>query len=206
MTLARADRPSARFNPLDPASYRDPYPALAEVRRLCPVSEPLPDHVFVATDSVARRVLLDAETFSNAGNFQLDHDDGEVDPPTIAQLDPPRHNLMRKLVSAGLNPRAVRAAEPFIRETTAALIEAVAVDGRGDLMSFLAQPLPAIVIADLIGVPPDRASDFTRWTAEITATVPRSFHGLPAWEEFKRFIDLLIRIAAGRHRHSLAQC
>jgi len=180
------------FNPLDPASYREPYARLAEIRRRCPVSEALPGHFFVATDGDARQVLLDFNTFSNAGNFQLDHPDGEVDPPTIVQLDPPRHNLFRRLVAAGLNPRAVRAAEPFVRETARQLVEKVQSDGRGDLMAFLAQPLPSEVIAHLIGVPAEHAPDFTRWTAEITSTVPRSFHHLQSWADFKAFIDRLI--------------
>ncbi len=69
--------------------------------------------------------------------------------------DDPRHEQQRKLVSGRFSPRAVRRHEERVRAIVAELIAAAAEKGTVDVVRDLAAPLPAMVIAELLGF--DRA-------------------------------------------------
>jgi erythromycin 12 hydroxylase len=79
----------------------------------------------------------------------------------LTQIDPPEHRALRRLVSATFTPRMVAGLEPRIRSLTGELL-----DGAGerfDLVDALAFPLPVIVIAELLGLPPDDRPLFRTW-------------------------------------------
>jgi cytochrome P450 len=185
MTSATRDQAEPPFDPFDPNHFLDPFDRLREARERCPVSRIAPDAIFVAGYEPAVAVLRDFRSYSNEGNFQIEHN---PDPPTIVQVDPPRHNQLRKLISTALNPRVVADAEPFVRRVAADLVASFASDRRVELMASYCRPLPAIVIARLVGVPEADWQRFTDWTAEITANVPFSFQQLDAWRDFKSYI------------------
>ncbi|HZQ36355.1 MAG TPA: cytochrome P450, partial [Dehalococcoidia bacterium] len=58
---------------------------------------------------------------------------------------------------------------PRIREITDELLAAVAPAGRTDLIADLAYPLPVIVIAEILGVPPKDRAAFKRWSDVVVA-------------------------------------
>ena len=177
------------YDPFDPAHYRDPHDRLAAARARCPVSHPHPGQTYVAGEAEVRAVLRDPTHFSNVGNFEIE-DDPSPDPPTITQLDPPRHNQFRRLFLEALSPAAVRAAEPYVAATAAALVDALPSDGP-DLVAGLAGPLAVGVIAHLVGVPEADAPRFYAWTREISAHVP--FHKrLPVWRAFNDYLRALV--------------
>jgi cytochrome P450 len=82
--------------------------------------------------------------------------------------DPPTHTRLRKLVSKAFTPRAIEAWRPRADAITHRLLDRVAPAGKMDLVSDLARPVPATLICELLGVPPEDQEDFTQWTADAT--------------------------------------
>ncbi len=66
--------------------------------------------------------------------------------------------------------RRVAALRPRIEEITASLLAAVPAAGEFELMRGLAQPLPVIVIAELLGVPSGDRDRFKQWSNAIAQT------------------------------------
>lgn len=85
--------------------------------------------------------------------------------------DPPHHERLRHPVRTAFTPRRVQALEHAVTAVVDELLDAVAADGGGDLHQALAAPLPAIVIAELLGVPAADRLDFQRWSDELAAIV-----------------------------------
>ncbi|NUW32036.1 cytochrome P450 [Nonomuraea sp. SMC257] len=117
-----------------------------------------------------RRVLTDYPVFSSD---ELRHSARPVphrDNPILGGLsaiDPPRHHLLRRLVSRAFTPRAIRALLPSITDTVRTQLAEV--DGELDVIGRLGHPLPVRTIAALLGVEADRQPDFVRWTEAITS-------------------------------------
>jgi cytochrome P450 len=63
------------------------------------------------------------------------------------------------------------------------LLDAVVPAGRCDLVEALASPLPVIVIAEMLGVEPERRQDFKRWSDDVVGT----FNGIMSAEAFARY-------------------
>ncbi|OBJ03869.1 cytochrome [Mycobacterium alsense] len=69
-------------------------------------------------------------------------------------MDPPRHTLLRKLVSAAFTPRQVRRIEDSIRANTKHIIEELAAAGSGaDFVEHCAKELPIRTLSDMVGIP-----------------------------------------------------
>ena len=68
-------------------------------------------------------------------------------------LDPPEHGRVRRLASAAFTPRRVAVLREHIRQITEGLVDGLAGGGRFEVMAGLANPLPAIVTAEMLGVP-----------------------------------------------------
>lgn len=77
--------------------------------------------------------------------------------------DPPRHTMLRRLVTGAFTPRRVADAEPWIRSLVEALLDDLE-PGPSEFVSGFADPLPMQVIARMLGVPPDRHREFKQWS------------------------------------------
>jgi cytochrome P450 len=118
------------------------------------------------------RVLTDHERFSSAvppdaeGAFEgLESSMAS----SISLMDPPRHRRLRALVSEAFTPRTVARLERRIRDIAGELLAGVRAHGATDFVHSFSFPLPAIVIAELLGVPPDRRDDFKRWSDDVVS-------------------------------------
>ena len=169
----------AVFNPFLPSFQNNPYPAYASLRASEPVhfSPALQAWVLTGYEDCAL-VLRDDETFSSSSDsasgqlaqvlqqqrreFPL----GET--PTVLNSDPPVHTRLRTLLNRAFTPRAIEGLRPRIEEIAASLLDdADAPGGRFDVATGFAQPLPIIVIAELLGVPPEDRDRFKRWSVAI---------------------------------------
>jgi cytochrome P450 len=94
--------------------------------------------------------------------------------------DPPRHRRLRNLVTQAFTPRAVAQLEPRIAAIVADLLDQVSAPGAAgssqvastdfiDFIETFASPLPVTVIAELLGVPPERRADFRRWSDALVS-------------------------------------
>ncbi len=82
-------------------------------------------------------------------------------------VDPPSHTRLRRLISKAFTPRIVEGMRTHIQQHVDDLLDAVAEQGSFDVIRDLAYPLPAIVIAEMLGVPPGDRDQFTRWTRDF---------------------------------------
>jgi cytochrome P450 len=87
----------------------------------------------------------------------------------LSNQDPPAHTRLRGLVSNAFTPRVVASLAPRIREIVDGLLDGLEVEQPTDLIRRVAYPLPAIVIAELLGLPASDREQFKFWSDEITA-------------------------------------
>jgi cytochrome P450 family 150 subfamily A5 len=85
----------------------------------------------------------------------------------LQHVDPPLHSRHRRIVSRWFSPSAVAAREDEIRATASALIDRFAAGGRVEILDALAGPLPATVIADIIGIPREHRALFLDWKEAV---------------------------------------
>ncbi len=91
----------------------------------------------------------------------------------MPRLPPARHALTRQCFSGLFTPRRVDRYRAAIDARCSALIEVMLVTSGGDLVESLAAPLPFSVIADVLGVDPERQE----WLRSSMATIGRGFAG-----------------------------
>jgi cytochrome P450 len=86
--------------------------------------------------------------------------------------DPPDHTRLRALVQKAFTPRMIDQLRPRIITIVGELLERIAErEGQFDLIADLAYPLPVVVIAELLGVPPEDRSVFREWSSVLAASL-----------------------------------
>jgi cytochrome P450 len=163
------------YDPFDPAFQADPYPAYRRLRDEDPVHHH-GDPPFWALSRFEDiwAATRDAETFSSAQGLTFYPDEiGTLGlAPTIVMLDPPRHTVLRRLVSHGFTPRRIAALEDmlrgFVRENIAGMERTAADGGVPDLHQDFSAPLPTFALAHLLGVPEADRARFTPWVRALT--------------------------------------
>ncbi len=95
-------------------------------------------------------------------------DDGSM-VGSILSLDPPRHNKLRGLISQAFTPRAIARMEERIRAIVNELLDAGVQNGKLDIIRDLAYPLPVIVIAEMLGIPPAERDVFKHWSDKVVS-------------------------------------
>lgn len=190
------------FNPFLPSFLADPYPAYAALRAHDPVHRSLALQVWVVTSfAEAETVLRDPATFSSdlgvatSPLAQALNQQRAASPlghvMTVLNSDPPTHTRLRGLVNRAFTPRTVEALRDRIEAVTAELLDAAPARDPFDLMTALAQPLPVIVIAELLGIPAADRARFKRWSDDIAGTT-RPMAGLQVIEGARRATTELI--------------
>ncbi len=119
-------------------------------------------HVFRYNDIAT--ILKDPARFSSqafgaGGSFLAD---------TLVSKDPPAHRKLRNLVNLAFTPRAVAHLNDRIAVIMQELLDQVRAKGEMDLVSAVSFPLPARVIAEMLGVPAEDWDVFRRWAAGDT--------------------------------------
>jgi len=84
-------------------------------------------------------------------------------------MDPPDHTRVRGLVSRAFTPRRAAALAPRIEALVDELLDGVSGSEEWDVMGALAAPLPAIVIAELLGVPARDHRQFKEWSSQLVS-------------------------------------
>jgi cytochrome P450 len=150
------------FDPLDPDYLADPYLYYARFRREAPVFyAPQIDFWVVSRYEDILEIVKDPATFSNARVqeplYPLTPEAlenlmrGVRVVPTTSTADPPLHRRTRKHAARAFSAKRVAELEGRIREIANGLIDDMISDGRADLVSQFAFPLPASVVFSFIG-------------------------------------------------------
>jgi cytochrome P450 len=82
-------------------------------------------------------------------------------------IDPPTHTRIRSLASYAFMPNRVEVLRSHIRDVVKDLIDAVVSRGRMDVIADLAEPLPYIITADMLGVPTNDAPQLKTWSQDF---------------------------------------
>ncbi len=114
-------------------------------------------HVFRYKDVLT--VLSDYTRFSSQAFSVM----GGLFTDTLIAKDPPDHRKLRNLVNQAFTPRAVARLSERVTQITQELLDQVREQGKMDVVADIAFPLPAKVIADLLGVPAEDWNIFQRW-------------------------------------------
>jgi len=91
-------------------------------------------------------------------------------PPTLIQLDPPKHGIYRQLVSKRFTPRALKRFHGQIDQIGKEIVDALVKDsdsGECDFVEKVSGPLPTAVIAWLLGLPKEDWGLLFDWTNRI---------------------------------------
>jgi cytochrome P450 len=157
---------------------RDPYPTFDAVRELRPVHwSSGPRAYWVTPFELVQELLRDKRFGADVRRYEhrvarierdLSDEQREVfNNPSMLDLDPPDHTRIRRLAQQGFLHRYVQSLEPSIRRIVDACLDRVANEERFDVMDALARPLPAIVIADMMGLPEADHDQFQRWSEDL---------------------------------------
>ena len=84
--------------------------------------------------------------------------------PSIIEMDPPRHQQMRSLITQAFSARTIAGMESQIGQIADGLLDKILARGDGDWIAELANPLPVIVIANMLGLPAEKWQQFKAWT------------------------------------------
>lgn len=112
------------------------------------------------------RVITDYNTFSSEALPGFSEDSFLRD--TIVAKDPPDHRKMRNLVNVAFTPRMVNHLSGNIAQITQDLLDDALPRGEMDIASDIAFPLPAKVMAVMLGVPDKDWDIFRRWAGDRT--------------------------------------
>jgi cytochrome P450 len=175
------------FNPWDPDFRANPYPFYTTLHQGPPrMIDLFGPSALIARYADVTAVLKDHQRFSSV---QLRPPEMRDEGPfagatTMLFADPPVHSRLRRLVSRDFTPRRIREMEPRIREIATALLDAVARKGEFEVMNDLANALPVMVIAEMLGVPSELYAQFKHWSDAVISggnTLP----GMPLPDDIK---------------------
>jgi cytochrome P450 len=159
---------------LDPFSHEfheDPYPVYRWLRDNAPCYR----NEKVGFYALSRyQDVLDASQqpllYSSAEGTTIEMLDTKALLPMMIFMDPPEHDVQRKLVSRAFTPRAISDLEPFVRATAIECLEPLVEKGGGDFVEEFSAILPMNVIMELLGVPAADRNQLRHW---MDATLDR---------------------------------
>lgn len=166
-----------RYDPFDPVIQDDPYPVYRMLRDDAPVFwAPASNTWVLSRHADVTGALLDHQRYSSInGVFPTPPDVPFLESflPMMIMMDPPRHDALRGLVSKAFTPRRIAALEAGIDALAVSLAQGLVSNaGRGDFIEDFAGVLPAMVIADLLGVPRQDRQQFRQWSSTLIQSNP----------------------------------
>jgi cytochrome P450 len=110
--------------------------------------------------------------------------------PHMLLTDPPDHTRLRTLLTRAFTARRVESLRPGIEQTARSLLAALPTTEPVDLIAKYALPLPATVIAELLGVPAADRPQFQQWSSDMIEQRPEA--SLPASAKMVPYLTDLI--------------
>ena len=93
-----------------------------------------------------------------------------ANPELLVSMDPPRHSRVRGLVAKAFSARTVERLEPRIRALVDGLLDGMVAHGTpADLVRMVTEPLPIMVICELLGVPDADRARIRQWAGTLIA-------------------------------------
>ena len=180
MTMSAAE--PVVYNPYLPGVLADPYPHYHQLRTEAPVHwSPLGFWVFTRYADGAAIIqdrnfaMFEPREWSESLDYHYAGPAAEKVRDSLGRMmlfkNAPDHTRLRGLVTKAFTARVIEGLRPRIGEIVSALLRRVRDAGRMDLIADLAYPLPAMVIAEMLGVPPEDRDEFRLWSRALAPTI-----------------------------------
>jgi cytochrome P450 len=176
------ERRSVSLDPRDPQFYQDPYPAYRAIRAEAPMffweqygfwcfarhAEPsalLRDRRFgrQILHRATRQELGWSEPPAHLRPFL------DVERHSLLEIEPPEHTRLRNLINRAFVSRQIERLAPRIERLADDLIDRFEEQGEVDLIEHFASRLPAVVIAELLGLPGELWARLLDWSHRMVA-------------------------------------
>lgn len=188
-----------QFDPRSPEFRSNPYPFYDSLRSAAPIYYWETWNAWFLTRHEDCRTLLRDKRL---GNTPLPGD-------SMLYQNPPDHTRLRNLVNKAFTPRMIDQFRSRIQQVTHDLLDQIENCEQADLISSLAYPLPVIVIAEMLGVPPEDHIKFQNWSRFITKSLDFADNSdiqeeiQEAAEAFKQYFKDLIAERRGAPQNDL---
>ncbi len=167
-----------KFNPFSPEFHANPYPTYERLRREDPVHWSFLSAWIITRYEDAQFVLKDPRFAVDDLPERLQQKNRFLEPDNLNPLsqtigkwlffkEGDDHKRLRSLVSKAFSFSSIEALRPSIQALVDDLISQATSQGQMDVMSDLANPLPAMVIARIIGVPDCDAHKLSEWSNDL---------------------------------------
>src|ERR1700736_6043998 len=154
---ARTSRPgSVTFDNTDPDLIHDLYPRVAEVQARCPVAWSDASGGFwmlTKYDDIVE-ASRDWQTYTVTEGIMIPPTGASM-PVIPAELDPPRHTKLRKLVLPNFTDKALQPWVPGLRKIIADAFAPLLPLGQADVVVDIARPVPVLAICMILGIDRD---------------------------------------------------
>jgi cytochrome P450 len=154
---ARASRPeSVTFDNTDPELIHDLYARVAEVQARCPVAWTEASGGFwmlTKYDDVVE-ASRDWQTYTVTQGIMIPPTGASM-PVIPAELDPPRHSKLRKLVLPNFTEKALQPWVPGVQKIIAEAFAPLLPLGKVDIVVDIARPVPVLAICLVLGIDRD---------------------------------------------------
>src|SRR6266516_1671730 len=200
MTIAQASRKPevlSLYRLLDPEVLANPYPLYQRLRTEDPVHwdsflhawvvTKYPDVIRVLHHFSANRTPTPEQL--NTMNLSALNPIAKVMVRQMLFMDPPDHTRLRALASAAFTPRRVERLRSHIQEIADSLIDGIISEGRMDLIADFAAPLPAIVTAEMFGVPVTDHKQLKDWSADFAEMLGNFQHNPDRFPRVLRSVE-----------------
>jgi cytochrome P450 len=191
--------PLSLYHLLDPEVLADPYPLYHRLRAHDPVHWDPYLHAWVVTRY--EDVITVLTRFSAARTPTPEYFEAlgapEVSPiarvmvKQMLFLDGPAQARVRKLAAPAFLPGRVRALRGHIEEIATRLIDNIVARGTGqvDLLADFAEPLPAIVTAEMLGVPVEDHAQLKAWSVTFAQMLGNFQHNPDRLGDVQRAVE-----------------
>lgn len=142
------------YDPVSEAAHEDPYPLYARLRDEFPLYHVAAHDVWTLSRyQDVRDALRDWETFSSAQGVELGTYVQFFGEGSIQELDPPHHDVIRKVLAPRFMNRRIKEYEPMVRACAEELIAGFHTGDTVDIAAEFTQRLPILTIFRIIGIP-----------------------------------------------------
>lgn len=153
----------------------NPYPQLAELRK---IGKPIwheETGMFLAARYKDANAVLRNRSLGRIFSPRTPESDWEtfnyLHADSILDSEPPKHTRLRSLVMKAFNPKRIEELRPNIERITNQLLQGIeqkiSSNGEFDLIADYAEPLPVMVIAELLGFPEQDEHLLRPWSQAI---------------------------------------
>jgi cytochrome P450 len=156
------------YDPYDVEIDRDPHPIWQRMREEQPIwwNERYQFWALSRFEDVWE-AYHDTATFSSSHGVMLETLDFEFNMPLVIFMDPPAHDVMRKLVSRAFTPRRINDLRGHVQDLVASYLDPLVGSGGFDAVADVGALLPPMVIGHLLGVPEADRDMLRHWFDDL---------------------------------------